>query len=179
MVDASHGTRFFRGNTCREFTPEFTDEAVKLVINTGRAVTTVARELGVNETTLGRWVNLFTASQDAGEVGITETETVELRRLRLRTENADLKLDRALLKKPPSSSPRKPRIRTPSVRTDAGEEDQLQHPSHGPPPLRVLVGLLRLGLVGINPKRWRTTTASQAADACPIDAVKREWDTGN
>jgi transposase len=42
-------------------------------------------------------VNLFKASQDAGEAGVTETEKAEL--LRLRKENADLKLDRAFLKK--------------------------------------------------------------------------------
>ncbi|POH68426.1 hypothetical protein C3B59_06285 [Cryobacterium zongtaii] len=34
----------------REFTPEYKDEAV-----TGSAVAAVARELGVNEATLGRW----------------------------------------------------------------------------------------------------------------------------
>ncbi|WP_158252333.1 transposase [Cryobacterium sp. Y29] len=28
---------------------------MKLVINTGRAVATVARELGINEASLGRW----------------------------------------------------------------------------------------------------------------------------
>ena len=47
------------GRQRREFTPEYKDEAVKLVINTGRAVATVARELGINEATLGRWVNAF------------------------------------------------------------------------------------------------------------------------
>ena len=88
---------FIIENTRREFTPEFTDEAVKLVINTGRPVSTVARELGVKEATLGRWVNLSKASQDAGEGGVTETEKAEL--LRLRKENADLKLDWAFLKK--------------------------------------------------------------------------------
>ncbi|WP_146070966.1 transposase, partial [Cryobacterium sp. Y57] len=36
------------GKTRREFTPKDKDEAVKLVINTGRAVATVARELGIN-----------------------------------------------------------------------------------------------------------------------------------
>ncbi|WP_104082338.1 transposase [Cryobacterium sp. Y11] len=41
------------GKTRREFTPEYKDEAVKLVINTGRAVATVARELGINEASLG------------------------------------------------------------------------------------------------------------------------------
>ncbi len=47
------------GRQRREFTPEYKDEAVGLVINTGRPVATVARELGVNEATLGRWVNSF------------------------------------------------------------------------------------------------------------------------
>ncbi|TFB61010.1 IS3 family transposase [Cryobacterium sp. Sr3] len=34
------------------------------------------------------------------------------------------------------------------------------------------------GLVSISPKRWRTTTVSQTEDAYPVDAVKRQWDTG-
>lgn len=36
----------------------------------------------------------------------------------------------------------------------------------------------RLGLRGICPKRWRTTTVLDGADTYPVDAVKREWDTG-
>ena len=68
-----------------EFTPEYKDEAVKLVINTGRAVATVARELGINEATLGRWVNSFKASLDAGEGALSETERAELARLRKET----------------------------------------------------------------------------------------------
>lgn len=36
----------------------------------------------------------------------------------------------------------------------------------------------KLGLRGICPKRWRTTTIIDGADAYPTDAVKREWDTG-
>ena len=46
------------GRQRREFSPEYKDEAVGLVINTGRTVAVVARELGINEATLGRWVNL-------------------------------------------------------------------------------------------------------------------------
>ena len=38
------------GRTRRGFTPEYKDEAVKLVINTGRTVATVARELGLKTT---------------------------------------------------------------------------------------------------------------------------------
>ena len=88
------------GRTRRGFTPEYKDEAVKLVINTGRTVAKVARELGLNEATLGRWVHDFRAratAGDAGQGGLSETERAEL--LRLRRENSDLKLDRAFLKK--------------------------------------------------------------------------------
>ena len=35
-----------------------------------------------------------------------------------------------------------------------------------------------LGLRGICPKRWRTTTIIDHADTYPVDAVKRQWDTG-
>jgi transposase len=88
------------GRQRREFAPEYKDEAVKLVINTGRAVATVARELGINEATLGRWVNAFKAGQDAGDGALSETERAELARLaRLRKENYELKMDRAFLKK--------------------------------------------------------------------------------
>lgn len=52
---------FIMARTRRDFTPEYKDEAVKLVINTGRAVATVAQELGINEASLGRWVAAFKA----------------------------------------------------------------------------------------------------------------------
>lgn len=85
------------GRQRREFTPEYKDEAVKLVINTGRPVAVVARELGVKEQTLGRWVTLFKSRLDAGDGALSETERAEL--ARLRKENSELKLDRAFLKK--------------------------------------------------------------------------------
>jgi transposase len=67
------------------------------VINTGRPVAVVARELGLQEQTLGRWVKLFKSRRDAGDRVLTETEHAEL--LRLRKDNAELMLDRAFLKK--------------------------------------------------------------------------------
>jgi len=89
---------FIMGSQRREFAPEYKDEAVKLVINTGRPVATVARELGIKEQTLGRWVNLFKARQGAGDgSALSETERAEL--ARLRKENSELKMDRAFLKK--------------------------------------------------------------------------------
>ncbi len=35
-----------------------------------------------------------------------------------------------------------------------------------------------LGLVGICPKKWKTTTIIDHEDAYPVDAVKRQWNTG-
>lgn len=38
------------------YTPEYRREAARLVIDTGRTVAAVAREIGVGEQLLGRWV---------------------------------------------------------------------------------------------------------------------------
>ena len=81
----------------REFTPEYKAAAVKLVITTFRAVATVARGLGINEASLGPWVTAFKTGNETGQTEVTESERAEL--VRLRKENADLKLDRAFLKK--------------------------------------------------------------------------------
>ena len=83
------------GSKRREFTPEYKDEAVKLVINTGRPIARVARELGVTEQSLGRWVNAYRARQEDGDGALNETDRAEL--LRLRKENSELKVDRAFL----------------------------------------------------------------------------------
>jgi putative transposase len=42
----------------------------------------------------------------------------------------------------------------------------------------VTTTMKRLGLAGISPKKWKTTTVIDHADAYPVDAVKRQWDTG-
>src|SRR5665811_1408785 len=86
---------FIMGSQRREFSPEYKDEAVKLVVDTGRPVARVARELGLKEQTLGRWVNLFKARQGAGDESLSVSERAEL--VQLRKDVSDLKLDRAFL----------------------------------------------------------------------------------
>lgn len=81
----------------RSFTPEFKDEAVKLVVNTGRPTAVVARELGIVEQTLGHWVKAYRVRHEAGDSVLDESERVEL--ARLRREVGELKMDRAFLKK--------------------------------------------------------------------------------
>ena len=39
-----------------KFSPEFREEAARMVVETSRPIADVARELGINETSLGTWV---------------------------------------------------------------------------------------------------------------------------
>ena len=50
----------------RKFTPEFKDEAVKMVIDGSRPLAVVAREIHVNEGTLGNWVNKYRRARRRG-----------------------------------------------------------------------------------------------------------------
>ena len=83
----------------RKYTPEFRDQAARLVIETGRPVAHVAAEIGVGEQVLGRWVRLAKESATVGDTGavLDADERAELERLR--RENAELRMDRAFLKK--------------------------------------------------------------------------------
>ena len=83
----------------RKYTPEFREQAARLVIETGRPVAHVAAEIGVGEQVLGRWVRLQRRALSAGDTGavLDADERAELERLR--RENAELRLDRAFLKK--------------------------------------------------------------------------------
>ena len=44
------------GKKRKSYTPEYRRDAAHLVIDTGRPIATVAREIGVGEQLLGRWV---------------------------------------------------------------------------------------------------------------------------
>ena len=80
----------------RNFDREFREGAVRIVRETGRQVAQVARELGLHEGTLGRWVNLERRARD-GEGPLSESERDELNRLR--KENAELAMERDVLKR--------------------------------------------------------------------------------
>ena len=78
----------------RSFDREFRDGAVRIVRETGQSVAQVARDLGVNEGTLGNWVRRDQAER-AG--GLSVDERAEL--VRLRKENATLRMERDVLKR--------------------------------------------------------------------------------
>ena len=84
------------GRTRRSFPKEFKADAVALVLDEGRSVASVARALGVGESNLGNWVRQ--ARIDRGErEGLTTGERTEL--AQLRRENAQLRMERDLLKR--------------------------------------------------------------------------------
>jgi transposase len=80
----------------RKFDHEFREGAVRIVRETGKPIAQVARELGLNEGTLGRWVNLDRRARE-GDGGLSESERDELNRLR--RENAELAMERDVLKR--------------------------------------------------------------------------------
>jgi transposase len=73
------------------------EEAVGLVVNTGRPIAVVAGELGVSDKSLGRWVSDYRACQEVAGGLLGESERAEL--ARLRREVSELKMDGAFLKK--------------------------------------------------------------------------------
>jgi transposase len=81
----------------RRFDPEFRAGAVRIVLETRKPIAQVARDLGVNEGTLGNWVNQARAANEEGSGGLSESEREEL--ARLRRENAELAMERDVLKR--------------------------------------------------------------------------------
>ncbi|MGP5623454.1 transposase [Candidatus Corynebacterium faecigallinarum] len=82
----------------RTFSPEYKHEAARLVIDTGRTIAEVARELGVGAQTLGKWVAAEHADQAGEPTGELDLdERAELKRLR--RELADVKKDNEFLGK--------------------------------------------------------------------------------
>ena len=86
------------GRQRRQFTDEFKAGAVRLVVEEGRSVTQVAKDLDLTASALGEWVKRAKADQGRGAVGVvTSSERDEL--ARLRRENRQLKMERDILKK--------------------------------------------------------------------------------
>ena len=80
----------------KKYDREFRGGAVRIVEETGKPVAAVARELGVNEGTLGNWVQRARAERD-GSSSLSTADYAELQRLR--GENAELRMERDVLKR--------------------------------------------------------------------------------
>jgi transposase len=90
------------GSTRRRFTEEYKAQAVSFVIDDQRPVAEVARNIGVHEMTLGKWVKKAKGFGEATGKPLEDSERAELERLR--AENAELKMQVEFAKKVAPSS---------------------------------------------------------------------------
>ena len=81
----------------RQFDDDFKAQAVRLVLDEGKGVGSVARDLDLTESNLRLWVERARADRTAGKTGLTTAEREEL--ARLRKENRELRTEREILKK--------------------------------------------------------------------------------
>lgn len=90
-----NGTR--KRRVRRSFTEEFKAGAVRLVLEEGKTVAQVARDLDLTPSALRVWVERARADRTNGKTGLTSAEREEL--ARLRKECRELRLERDILKK--------------------------------------------------------------------------------
>ena len=90
-----------------KFSPEFRDEAVKLVIEGSRPIARVARELGINEGTLGNWVTQYRRDHAGDEPPLDVSERARLREAE--RELRELRMENEFLKKAAAYFARDPR----------------------------------------------------------------------
>ena len=79
-----------------KYDAEFREGAVRIVEESRKPIAQVARDLGVNEGTLGNWVNQARAARE-GHGELAKDVYEELRRLR--AEVAELRMERDVLKR--------------------------------------------------------------------------------
>jgi transposase-like protein len=81
----------------RKFTPEFREEAARMVVETSRPIADVARELGINETSLGNWARAYREKHAGDEPPLQISERARLRELE--RENRELRMKADFLSK--------------------------------------------------------------------------------
>jgi transposase-like protein len=81
----------------RKYSPEFKEEAARMVVESSRSIAGVAREISVNETTLGNWVREYREAHADDEPPLTLSERARLRELE--RENRELRMKAEFLGK--------------------------------------------------------------------------------
>lgn len=81
----------------RQFTDEFRAGAVRLVLEEGKKVAQVARDLGLTPSSLSLWVRRARADRSGGKAGLTTDERAEY--AAMRKELRVVKMERDILKK--------------------------------------------------------------------------------
>jgi transposase-like protein len=81
----------------RKFSPQFKAEAVQMVIETGKPIAEVARDLGVHDGTLGSWVKAWRDANPEPEPRLSPMERARMKELE--DENRRLRMENEFLKK--------------------------------------------------------------------------------
>jgi transposase-like protein len=81
----------------KTFSLEFREDAVKMVIDGSRPIAQVARELGINEGTLGNWVVKYRRDHVGEEPALDVSERARLRELERQLR--EVKMENEFLKK--------------------------------------------------------------------------------
>ena len=81
----------------RSFSPEYREMAVKMVIEESRPIARVAKELDINEGTLGNWVAVYRRDHAGDEPALSVTDRARLRQLE--RENREVRMENEFLKK--------------------------------------------------------------------------------
>jgi transposase len=92
------------GRPCRSFTEDYKRQAAELVVSSGRSITSVAKELGLRDSVLRRWVEkLRQQPTSAARRPTTQATPMSADQAseiaRLRQENERLRIERDILKK--------------------------------------------------------------------------------
>ena len=83
----------------QNYTKEFKNDAVKLVIEQGYSCNEVGRRLGVNQTNVSRWVREHHQENEPPTVSQASRSELESELKRLRKEIQRLQMEREILKK--------------------------------------------------------------------------------
>ena len=83
----------------RRYDRDFKEGAVRLVLNGGRSVRSVARDLGIHENMLHRWKAEYLGDREHAFPGKGHMKPHEEELMRLRKKLADVEEEREILKK--------------------------------------------------------------------------------
>jgi transposase-like protein len=81
----------------KRYTSEFKEQAARRVVDNSLPIAQVARELGVNDTTLGFWVKAYRKKLSSQPLPASLPDSERLRELERR--NRELEMENAFLKK--------------------------------------------------------------------------------
>jgi len=81
----------------RRFSPQFKAEAVQMVMETGKPIAEVARDLGIHDGTVGNWVNAWRREHPEPEKALSPVERARVEELE--DENRRLRMENEFLKK--------------------------------------------------------------------------------